>query len=280
MNRRTDETPNRERQMIMRNTMIRVVTVAALAVAGLATEIPAQAAGTRQEWRFDTGANPAPPEVCDRINSIDRASITPGEFNSGWQDQLPGLGSATGFWDLGRSGRIVLPIASGALTGEAGGTPIRVRICQWLDGGIFNTRATISVAGATRSGGSCTNRESCAMGGWEVDESVWLLPEGQTAGDLTITGAVNGSLIDLLVVATGASESPVQLGIRPSALGNNRVELSWPASATGYALESTTDLTAPIGWQPVSGTPLTVGDRLVVTVEANVAARFFRLRKP
>lgn len=279
----TNNEPNLQsrKKTNMRNTMIRVMTVAALVVAGLATETPAQAAGTRQEWRFDVEANPAPPEVCEQINSIARASIQPGQFSSGWQSSLPGLGTATGFWDLGKDGVVVLPVASGHLTGEAGGTPIKVRICQWLDGRIFNTRAEVSIAGATRTGGSCTNLEACAMGGWEVDESTWLLPEGQTAGDLTITGAPRGTLIDFISVASGDEAFPaVALNIQPSASGGGRVDLSWPVSATGYALESTESLGGSIDWQPVSGTPLTVGSQLVLTVDANVAARFFRLRKP
>lgn len=280
MSNRTNETSNQERQMIMCNKMIRVMTVAALAVAGLAMQTAAQAVGTFQEWQFAAEANPAPPDVCNLMNSTARARILPGDFSSGWQDQLAGLGSATGFWDLGSGGSVVLPVASGALTGEAGGTPIRVRICQWLDGRIFNTRATVSIEGATRTGGSCSSLEACAMGGWEVDESVWLLPEGQTAGDLTITGAARGTLIDLVAVATGAETSPVSLSIQPSALGNHLVDLSWSAAATGYTLESTGSLNEPVSWETVTGTPLSVGDNLVLTVEANIEAKFFRLRRP
>jgi hypothetical protein len=263
--------------MIMRDTMIQRMTMAVAVVCGLLSGAFARADATRQEWRFDGGANPVAPEVCNPPGVTSQATITPGEFSGGWQSQLPGLGTATGFWDLGSRGRIVLPVSTGA---QAGAKTIRVRVSQWADGGIFSTRATVSVAGATFTGDHRTITENGSLGNWETDESEWALSEGQTAGDLTIISALNGSLVDSVAVIAEASGSSVVLNIQRSTLGSNRVDLSWPASATGYALESTTNLTGPIDWQPVPGTPLTVGDRLVFTVEVNVTAKFFRLRKP
>lgn len=58
----------------------------------------------------------------------------------------------------------------------------------------------------------------------------------------------------------------------------NTLELSWPASATGYALQSTTSLTAP-SWTAVAGTPTQDGARLELSVPLEGTARFFRLRK-
>ena len=96
----------------MRNTMIQRMTVAAIAVCGLFLATSARADASRQEWRFDGGSNPAAPEVCDPPGATSRATITPGEFSGDWQTELAGFGTATGFWDLGRSGRIVVPVST------------------------------------------------------------------------------------------------------------------------------------------------------------------------
>src|SRR5574341_1421132 len=56
---------------------------------------------TYQEWRFDNNANPAAPDLKTNVASAGQAEITLGAFAAGWQQQLPGLGSATGYWDLG-----------------------------------------------------------------------------------------------------------------------------------------------------------------------------------
>jgi hypothetical protein len=261
--------------MIMRNT-IQQVTAAGIAVCGLFLATPARADASRQEWRFDGGSNPAAPEVCDPPGVTATATVTPGQFSSGWQSELPGLGTATGFWDLGRSGAIVMPVSTGP---ETGAKTIRVRVTQWVDGGIFSVRAGVTVAGATFASERRTTVESGPLGGWEATESEWTLPEGQTAGDVTITGAPNGSLVDSVVVAAEAPGASVVLAIRRLSPDSDSVELSWPAAVTGFALEGTASLSEP-DWQPVPGTPQVVGDRQFVNTLAGGSAKFFRLRKP
>lgn len=262
--------------MIMRNTMIQRMTAVAVAVCGLFLATTARADATRQEWRFDANSNPATPEVCDPPGATSRATITTGDFSGGWQSQLPGLGSATGFWDLGSRGRIVMPVSTGT---PDGAKTIRVRVTQWADGGIFSIRAAVSVAGATHTGDRRVATETGTLGGWETDESEWLLPDGQTAGELTITGALNGTLVDSVAVIAEAPGVSVMLSIRRINPENDQVELSWPAAVTGFLLEGTANLTAP-DWQPVSGAPQVVGDRRLLTTAAGGSAKFFRLRKP
>ena len=57
------------------------------------------------------------------------------------------------------------------------------------------------------------------------------------------------------------------------------VAVSWPASPTGFTLESTPTLTPPITWRLVTGTPVVVGNRNTVVENAGTASRFYRLRK-
>ena len=263
----------------MRNTIIRTVTV--VVVGGgmlIAASRVAEANTTLQEWRFTVGTSPATPEVCDPLPGSGPATITPGEFSSGWQDQLPGLGTATGFWDLGRSGRITVPVSS---TPASEATTIRVKVCQWLDGGIFSAVATVSVPGATRvSSTTGAPAATDVLGGWVVNETVWNLESGQTTGPVTVTSGNNGSLVDLVSVAAGPAGGAVALSIRPANAAGTLVELSWPGDVTGYSLESTASLNEPIGWQPLAGQPALNAGRWTLNTASGGAQRFYRLRKP
>jgi hypothetical protein len=63
--------------------------------------------------------------------------------------------------------------------------------------------------------------------------------------------------------------------IRPAA--NKMVTISWPASAVGFSLQSSTVLGPNAFWSPVSQTPVPVGDQLQVTVPADQSSAFFQL---
>ena len=60
--------------------------------------------------------------------------------------------------------------------------------------------------------------------------------------------------------------------------GGSGATLSWPVSAGGYALETTTNLSAAT-WETVTNPPPIYGDRYLVTNSAPDATRFFRLRQ-
>lgn len=55
--------------------------------------------------------------------------------------------------------------------------------------------------------------------------------------------------------------------------------ISWPAYASGYQLQSTTNLTAGAGWLPVTQTPSTNGSTISVIVSKSGPQEFFRLKK-
>jgi hypothetical protein len=89
-------------------------------------------------------------------------------------------------------------------------------------------------------------------------------------------------VLPVLVVALGsvlagqvaASAAPPQLMITPS--GAN-VLLSWPASATGFHLESTTNLNPTVVWTSNSTPPVLVNGKFTVTNPIADAERFYRL---
>lgn len=65
-------------------------------------------------------------------------------------------------------------------------------------------------------------------------------------------------------------------------LAGGKVEVSWPADATGFLLESTGALPPPPAlpmWSVVTNAPTVSGDRLVVTLEMQTGPVFFRLRQ-
>ena len=59
-----------------------------------------------------------------------------------------------------------------------------------------------------------------------------------------------------------------------------KVVLSWPATASGYVLQSTENLQAPIAWTLENSSPTLVGNQFTVTNTVNKPRLFFRLRKP
>ena len=56
------------------------------------------------------------------------------------------------------------------------------------------------------------------------------------------------------------------------------IELSWPANAVGYVLESATNLPAQ-AWSPVTNSVATNGDTFSVQLEISGSMQFYRLRK-
>lgn len=85
------------------------------------------------------------------------------------------------------------------------------------------------------------------------------------------------------IVAAGSSgkcrdtSTTPRLDILPAAGGGYRI--SWPVTAPAFALVFKDRLSDP-AWLNWPTPPTLVGNRFVVTVQANVATRFFRLRNP
>src|SRR5882672_1525437 len=143
---------------LMKTAMYRVTIFVAVAVAlagqrGFAADDPEtswrdQPGSSHQEWRFDTASNPLTAEVC--LGSAPHsATVTPGLFALGWQSALPGLGDASGFWDLGSRGTISAPLPALVTSPEPSLRYILVSVFQYQDGGIYSELATVFVPGAT-----------------------------------------------------------------------------------------------------------------------------------
>jgi hypothetical protein len=56
--------------------------------------------------------------------------------------------------------------------------------------------------------------------------------------------------------------------------------LSWPGWATGYSVYNSSNLVAPITWQPMTNLPQTNNGRFNLSLPPVRGEQFFRLRPP
>jgi uncharacterized repeat protein (TIGR03803 family) len=83
-------------------------------------------------------------------------------------------------------------------------------------------------------------------------------------------GLRNGTVFSISL----ASPSPPLLTITPS---GTKVILTWPASATGFTLQCTGNLVAPVAWTTVSPGPVVINGMNTVTNPISGAQKLFRL---
>ena len=70
--------------------------------------------------------------------------------------------------------------------------------------------------------------------------------------------------------------APVSLGVQRSGAS---LVLSWPVSATGFALQHNSDLRQSAGWSTVTQPVVVANGFNTVTVNTVASAQFFRLQK-
>jgi hypothetical protein len=85
---------------------------------------------------------------------------------------------------------------------------------------------------------------------------------------------VGNSAVYQLAKALEAGLGPLQ--IQP--VGTGEIEISWPATFTGYVLEASSNILSQ-GWSPVSASPQTDGFRFIVRESMGPRAKYYRLRK-
>jgi hypothetical protein len=85
-----------------------------------------------------------------------------------------------------------------------------------------------------------------------------------------------GDLWQMQITELIASVAAPQLAI--SRTGANAT-ISWPAFASGYQLQFTTNLTTGVGWSAVTQTPSTNGNTISIVLPAAVPQEFFRLKQ-
>ncbi len=170
-----------------------------------------QPGSTFQEWTFDTDANPAAPTLLNNPYGAPAATITVGAFGAGWQQQLPGLGSQTGYWDIGdaiEGAQIVLDIPNRPVQDLY--KEIWVQVTSYVD---INQAPLVSVPGATLLGSDQAIVEQVPEGGsWVLDLTKWRIEPNPSQEQIVLSAIpMFGATIDQIVVDTICVPEPATL---------------------------------------------------------------------
>jgi len=145
---------------------------------------------------------------------------------------------------------------------------------------IANT-ATLSLAGGNAAG---VADDGCIDLGAGVNEVVGGLKLGgvsQPAGTYGSTASGATTQNDEYFSGTGiitVVPPPVTPSLKIASVAPN-VVVTWPSNATGFNLESATNLTPVITWSAVTNSVIVDGTNNSVTLSPNKANQFFRLKQ-
>ncbi|MGO8926161.1 MAG: hypothetical protein ACLQU3_04615 [Limisphaerales bacterium] len=147
------------------------------------------------EWNFPNDSTTVSASV-----GSGTATISLGAYGQGWFSgtttpwTLGSAPGASGFWDLGQAGSIVLAPTSGS-----GLTTLNV--FQWVDPGTYNGTLTFAVSGGGASGTLTAIAQVTSSGPsgawWEYAANLGALTPGET---VTVSAGSGGAIIDRLTL--------------------------------------------------------------------------------
>ena len=162
---------------------------------------------TYQQWNFDANDNPAVPEVIDNDYGSASASITVGFMGSGWLDD-PLLGTHTGMWDIGGDdGSIVLDIDNRPLALDYKEIWVQVVYYQ----GLYAVPMIGIEEAQFISSETDLLEEDGFGGGWYLEKSIWRIEPNPSHEQIILTGNLDGSLIDQIIVDTYCVPEPASI---------------------------------------------------------------------
>lgn len=161
---------------------------------------------TFQAWTFSTRTNPATPEVSSNAYGLATASVTLGFMASGWLRDA-GLGSRTGYWDLGGSGLITVAIPNQAADGPQASKYVCVEVTHWDHPPLF-VAPSVAVAGGSLIQQTNWVVEPTGFGGWSAYRGLWRLESASESESIVITAGTNGGIVDQVVVDTCLVPAP------------------------------------------------------------------------
>ena len=161
---------------------------------GFAAATPAFAS-VEWEWQFNSGANPTGTD----LGPPGTATINVGAFGTGWHNNDFNLGSATGYWDLGKNGSVILLIPN--LASPTASFNATLSIVQWIDGPLYTGNLTYSLSGGTQVRGVTTHLIEATTHGSLVEyDTVWHLLASSNPVVFTITAPTTGAIFDRITV--------------------------------------------------------------------------------
>ena len=230
-------------------------------------------------WQFNSGNSPVASEFVSNTTSHCVATVTPGQFGSGWLAVDNGaLGGATGVWELGRNGVIACSGLSDLIGSSGTERSITIKVKQLHDM-MYSDLATVLVPGASLQSTKIITNEPSSFGVWVTEETQWQVNAATAVDQATIVGAYYGSAVDQVVMETVLSTvlPPPTLAIRQV---GNQIEISWPATASDMVLEATGNLQNPESWAPVEAQVQTSGGVSFVLLTPLTGEEFYRLKQP
>ena len=139
------------------------------------------------EWDFGSSGSPSLPGL-----GSGTATVTPGRFGTGWHDGSTAPWSAfgaSGFWDMGRNGTMVL-------AGSSDTGPVTLRVLEWVDAGTFGGNLSYQISGG--GSGTFASPGGAIPGTWQEWTATINLALGQS---VTITGPSGGAIIDRVILS-------------------------------------------------------------------------------
>lgn len=156
---------------------------------------------TYQDWRFSTSANPAAAEVVSNPYGTPSALITVGPYGSGWLNWIPGLGTMTGYWDLGSNGTIQMSVPIAPSAAEPSANWVSVQTTYFRD---ITEAPAATLPGAYKANTAAKVVENVSTGGqWVVEQTIWRHSSYPASVSAVITSdPMWGSVVDESVVDT------------------------------------------------------------------------------
>jgi hypothetical protein len=171
-----------------------------------------------------------------------------------------GSASVAGAFGLGFSGGTgIAHINGGTLT-----------LTQWTASSIQGSNSVLDIGGGT-----------VVIAGNQVASVESFIAAGQITaygGNGIVLCNYNGTANTTTITGSGASATNKQ-GYLSIQLSANNVELSWPASAVYYGLQSATNLIAPVAWQSLTNSVITTNGANEVILPLPNQATFFSLNQ-
>jgi hypothetical protein len=252
---------------------------------GAASDAPAAPAGQLEySWAFATGDNPSAPATSGAGAASASAAITTGFGTIGWLSSNAALGTAAGIWDLGQNGKITLNATSSFTGASTPASELRVKVVQWIDGGIYYSHAGVSASGAHVVSTNSTPVPGISppggLGEWILEETVWNVDAGASVASVLVSGANPDSVIDSVTITAIPVGEPVLpvLTIVPVNLGG-QVKISWPTNFSSMTLQSNAEADNPSGWSPVGLPPQIDAGGNYVIIDATNALQYYRLKQ-